>query len=307
MTPGTALLQRVFAPSSGGPVAPTGQARAQPAPELKIVFMAGKKRARKDEDQGGDRPKKKKPVEAKEGPAKAKKGMPRVIALRRNPQVSPGSEGEVGAGLVRQQHANDTPCVSTPKQPNMITGASEAAMAPPENTSTPTPFITKPDLEAPAFAALFAKPVTLASLSVVIPPLVACHWGYDGTKLPCGHICKDRTEWYRHMWQAHDADLVGDEAEVDCLWPGCTRWERSKGAGSLSKSHMNKGFHSWVLTRFLRLRCHQCQEFVGETLEDWSTRSKGNYELKPYADHAEECPKRVGKKEDFLWEVCPVD
>ncbi|TEB29386.1 hypothetical protein FA13DRAFT_1734573 [Coprinellus micaceus] len=70
---------------------------------------------------------------------------------------------------------------------------------------------------------------------------------------------------------------------------------------------MNKGFHSWVLTRFLRLRCHQCQEFVGETLEDWSTRLKNNYELKPYTDHAEECPKRVGKKEDFLWDVCRLD
>ncbi|TEB29397.1 hypothetical protein FA13DRAFT_1793089 [Coprinellus micaceus] len=303
-TPGTALLQRVFAPPSGGPVAPTGQVQVQPAPELKFVFTEGKKRARKDEDQGEDRPKKKKPVEAKEGPAKAKKGMPRVIALRRNPQVSSKPQGEVGAGPVLQQHAEDKSSAGTPTQYNTITGASQQA----EKTNTSTPFIPKPDLEDPAFAELFAKPVTLASLSVVIPPLVACHWGYDGTKPPCGHVCKDRTEFNTHMWsEAHRADFGDFKAQVDCRWPGCKKWERSKGAASLTQRHMHHGFHSWVLTRFLRLKCHQCEQFVGETLEDWSTRSKGNYELKPYADHAEECPKRVGKKEDFLWEVCPVD
>jgi hypothetical protein len=276
--------------------------------------MDGKKtkRAREDKDQGeGDedekRPKKT-PVEAKEEPAKAKKGMPRVIMLRRNPQVSPESQGGIGAGPVLQQHAEDKSSVSTPAPFITITSASKQAMAPPEKINTSTPFIPKPDLEGPVFAELFAKPVTLASLSVVIPPLVACHWGYDGTKPPCGRICKNRTEFNTHMWsEAHRADLGDVKAKVDCLWPGCKKWERSKGAGSLTQQHMHHGFHSWVLTRFLRLKCHQCEKFVGETLEVWSTRSKSNYELKPYSDHAEECPKKVGEKEDFLWEVCPVD
>jgi hypothetical protein len=269
-----------------------------------------KKRAREDEGEGDEdedeRPKKK-VVKAREQPSIPKE-MLGVIALQHNYQVLPESQGEGGAGPVLQQHAGDESCLSTPTHINTIAGVSQQTISPQREISTSTLFVQKPDLADPAFAKLLTKPLTLKGLSIIIPPLVPCHWGYDGTKPPCGYVVKDRAGWYAHMWsEAHRADLGNFKAQVDCRWPGCKKWERSKGAGSLAQGHMHHGFHSWVLTRFSRLKCHRCQEFVGGTLEYWSTRENSNQGLKPYNVHAEECPERVGRKEDFLWEVCPAD
>lgn len=147
VTAGQKILQDVFGDKSGGAEVPAAQTQAQvettPKKPKAISTGEGKKRAREDEDGGENEERATKRV-ATATPTKA---GPKVRLVKHDLQVSPESNGGVGAEPAPQQDAEDTSRLRTPEQNNTRTGASEPAGAPPQDTSTSTMLTPELQLE----------------------------------------------------------------------------------------------------------------------------------------------------------------